>query len=131
MVHLNDYYMIYPNFNNQSSFSTNHMGAGIHIKNDGGDQNHRPEDFTVPLLEDFSMMLSQLPEGKLPNLRDLPALTLLGEFQKASYYFKKVHQNSSIYQTTKLYEAYLKCLEKKKKKGTACVKDIRKFYINK
>mmetsp|Transcript_25905 Transcript_25905/g.33985 ORF Transcript_25905/g.33985 Transcript_25905/m.33985 type:complete len:590 (+) Transcript_25905:115-1884(+) len=129
MVHLNDYYMIYPNFNNQSSFSTNHMGAGIHIKNDGGDQNHRPEDFTVPLLEDFSMMLSQLPEGKLPNLRDLPALTLLGEFQKASYYFKKVHQNSSIYQTTKLYEAYLKCIEKKK--GTACVKDIRKFYINK
>ncbi|CAM9659468.1 unnamed protein product, partial [Heterosigma akashiwo] len=40
MVYLSSYYMLYPNFQDQASFSTNHLGAGIHIKADGGDARH-------------------------------------------------------------------------------------------
>lgn len=44
---INNVGMIYPNFFNQTSFSTNHLEPGTHIKK--SEKSHLPEDFTVPL----------------------------------------------------------------------------------
>jgi len=82
-------YMLYPNFKNQTSFSTNLMGAGIHIKKSGGDKEHLPIDFTVPLFKtSFDEMLAQLPGGTLPELRKIPAISLLGNFAENSEFTK-------------------------------------------
>jgi len=50
--YLKGWSMIYPNFPNQQSLSTNHMEIGVHIQ--AGDTTHKKEDFTVPLISDYS-----------------------------------------------------------------------------
>ncbi|KAJ1638524.1 hypothetical protein T492DRAFT_943726 [Pavlovales sp. CCMP2436] len=59
-------WMLYPNFKNQTSFSTNHLEAGEHI---GAKENalaHSAADFTVPLLgRDF---VHQMPGRSLERL---------------------------------------------------------------
>jgi hypothetical protein len=48
--------VLYPNFANQSSLSTNHLERGEHV---GGKLNalkHRPMDFTVPLLTEYRQL---------------------------------------------------------------------------
>src|SRR5204862_6385227 len=67
--------MLYPNYENFTSFSTNHAEAGTHIhlvegKNQGN-------VFGVPLMEE-NMILSGLPGGSAPSYMDLPVLDLLG-----------------------------------------------------
>lgn len=59
-------WMLYPNFKNQSSFSTNHLEAGEHIGAKANSLDHAPADFTVPLLgRDF---VHQLPGRSLERL---------------------------------------------------------------
>ena len=59
-------WMLYPNFRNQSSFSTNHLEAGEHIGAKANSLDHAPADFTVPLLgRDF---VHQLPGRTLEPL---------------------------------------------------------------
>ena len=42
--------VLYPNFRNQSSFSTNHLEAGEHVGSKSYRLKRKPADFTVPLV---------------------------------------------------------------------------------
>lgn len=46
---INDLFMLYPNYQNQTSFATNHLEPGEHIK--VNDTTHNPADFVVPLMD--------------------------------------------------------------------------------
>ncbi|CAG8447526.1 1034_t:CDS:2 [Funneliformis caledonium] len=76
LIYLRGYVMLYPNYENFMSFSTNHAEAGTHIHLVEGKP--RPNDiFGVPLMEE-DVVLSGLPGGRLPNFTDLPTLDLIG-----------------------------------------------------
>jgi len=83
-------YMIYPNFENQTSFSTNHLGEGVHIKSAGGDATHLAIDYTVPLFLEsgFEDIFAQLPGNSLPEISNLAAMSLLGEFIDTKTFLK-------------------------------------------
>ncbi|CAG8542809.1 14000_t:CDS:2 [Rhizophagus irregularis] len=75
LVYLRGYVMLYPNYENFASFSTNHAEAGTHIHLTEGS---KPNDiFGVPLMEE-DLVLSELPGGSMPKYADLPILDLLG-----------------------------------------------------
>ncbi|CAB4432917.1 unnamed protein product [Rhizophagus irregularis] len=75
LVYLRGYVMLYPNYENFASFSTNHAEAGTHIHLTEGS---KPNDiFGVPLMEE-DLVLSGLPGGSMPKYADLPILDLLG-----------------------------------------------------
>jgi len=77
MMYLRGYVSLYPNFPNQSSFSTNHMEPGAHISAKENVLKHDKDDFEVPLLkEEFTGML---PAGKLPPASRLPVLNLFNQ----------------------------------------------------
>lgn len=57
-------FMLYPNFFNQTSFSTNHLEAGVHIKKH--DTIHDQANYTVPLKADLEV--SVFWHGGLPAL---------------------------------------------------------------
>lgn len=75
IISLRGYVMLYPNYENFASFSTNHAEAGTHIHLTEGS---KPNDiFGVPLMEE-DLVLSELPGGSMPKYADLPILDLLG-----------------------------------------------------
>ncbi|OVA18063.1 Glycosyl transferase [Macleaya cordata] len=77
MMYLRGYVSLYPNFPNQTSFSTNHMEPGAHISAKDNVVKHDKADFEVPLLkEDFRGFL---PGGKLPPASRLPSLNLFNQ----------------------------------------------------
>lgn len=77
MMYLRGYVSLYPNFPNQTSFSTNHMEPGAHINASENVLNHKKEDFEVPLLqEDFRNLLQN---QKLPSASKLPVLNLFNQ----------------------------------------------------
>eukprot|EP01018_Ginkgo_biloba_P031332 Gb_01245 [translate_table: standard] len=77
MMYLRGYVSLYPNFPNQTSFSTNHMEPGAHISATDNVVNHKKADFEVPLLqEDFRNFL---PNQKLPSASKLPVLNLFNQ----------------------------------------------------
>ncbi|KAF5826078.1 hypothetical protein DUNSADRAFT_4939 [Dunaliella salina] len=57
-------FMLYPNFPNQTSFSTNHLEQGVHISDKG--LKHLPSDYTVPL---HMKVVSVLSSTWLPSLQ--------------------------------------------------------------
>ncbi|KAG0590220.1 hypothetical protein KC19_1G082200 [Ceratodon purpureus] len=77
MMYLRGYVTLYPNFPNQTSFSTNHMEPGAHINATDNVVKHKREDFVVPLIyEDFRPLL---PKQKLPSASKLPVLNLFNQ----------------------------------------------------
>ncbi|KAG5178959.1 hypothetical protein JKP88DRAFT_247763 [Tribonema minus] len=102
MAYQRDYYMLYPNYHNQTSFATNWLEPGQHIHRTQpaaalvgpapppappappvrhGDASHRPEHYTVPLMALASTaLLDQLPAQRLPPLSALPRLDVLDQF---------------------------------------------------
>ncbi|KAF6167842.1 hypothetical protein GIB67_027620 [Kingdonia uniflora] len=77
MMYLRGYVSLYPNFPNQTSFSTNHMEPGAHISAKDNVVTHDKTDFEVPLLmEDFRRLL---PSMKLPPASRLPSLNLFNQ----------------------------------------------------
>ncbi|KAJ4785276.1 Glycosyltransferase family protein 2 [Rhynchospora pubera] len=77
MMYLRGYVSLYPNFPNQSSFSTNHMEPGAHISAKDNVVKHDKTDFEVPLMkDDFSRML---PAMKMPPASKLPVLNLFNQ----------------------------------------------------
>ncbi|XP_009631262.1 uncharacterized protein [Nicotiana tomentosiformis] len=77
MMYLRGYVTLYPNFPNQTSFSTNHMEPGAHIAAKENVIKHNKVDFEVPLLkEDFRNFL---PNGKMPAASKLPSLNLFNQ----------------------------------------------------
>ena len=80
--------ILYPNFYNQTSFSTNHLEVGEHVGGKSNKLKHRPIDFTVPLLTDFKMLRQLWIAGggsgdgtlaPLAPLKSLPTLDLFSE----------------------------------------------------
>lgn len=76
MAYLRAYVMLYPNFEDWTSFSTNHLEIGQHIK-EGTRTEEELRDFQVPLME-TDVMLAQLPNHRLPTYDALPVLDLWG-----------------------------------------------------
>jgi hypothetical protein len=76
---LRGYVMVYPNFYNQSSLSTNHLEPGEHVGSKISMHRHLPIDFTVPILQDRSKLRSLWTSAggvlrPLPSVRDLHVL---------------------------------------------------------
>jgi hypothetical protein len=62
LMYLRGQVTLYPNFPNQTSFSTNHMEPGAHIAASDNVVKHNKDDFEVPLLQvRFSNSPSQTP----------------------------------------------------------------------
>ena len=72
-LYLRGFFFLYPNYFNQTSFTTNHLEIGEHIGQPGASLDHHPQDFTVPLMEKPDMFYT-LPKGVLPPYEDLPMM---------------------------------------------------------
>ncbi len=57
MMYLRGHVTLYPNFPNQTSFSTNHMEPGVHIAAADNVVTHHKEDYEVPLLQVYFPLL--------------------------------------------------------------------------
>lgn len=84
LVYLHGYVMLYPNYADFASLSTNHLEAGLHVR-----RKPSPEKrglFLLPLIQlspwssdgETSTGLLDLPMERLPNFEDLPVLNLTG-----------------------------------------------------
>lgn len=78
MVYLRAYVMIYPNFQDFESFSTNHLEFGTHIKHERAQI--AIDSFVVPLMQRDTIM-DQLPNHKLPDFKELPFMDLWGNLK--------------------------------------------------
>lgn len=76
LVYMRGYVMLYPNYADFASFSTNHLEKGTHIHVSEVDRK-RKEQFTVPLMTRAGSILD-LPEGRLPPWDALPIIDLWG-----------------------------------------------------
>ncbi|KAG0346275.1 hypothetical protein BG004_002028 [Podila humilis] len=72
MIYMRGYVMLYPNFFNFTSFSTNHLEWGTHTKQ----QRNSAGTFLVPLMTDSERLLDDLPNRRLPDWDALPVLDL-------------------------------------------------------
>ncbi|CAG8493867.1 20344_t:CDS:2, partial [Dentiscutata erythropus] len=71
LIYLRGYLMLYPNYKNFTSFSTNHAEKGVHFKG------KKQTALLLPLMEEDSI-LEGLPDSHLPNFEDLPTMDLWG-----------------------------------------------------
>ncbi|KAI9308633.1 hypothetical protein BJ944DRAFT_155890 [Cunninghamella echinulata] len=78
MVYLRAYVMIYPNFQDFESFSTNHLEFGTHIKHERAQM--AINSFVVPLMQRDTIM-DQLPHHQLPDFKELPFMDLWGNLK--------------------------------------------------
>ncbi|CAG8590087.1 11411_t:CDS:2 [Dentiscutata heterogama] len=74
LAYLRGYVMLYPNYEDFISFSTNHVEKGVHNRKDV----KKKEVFGLPLM-DKDIVLDGLPGGRLPNFKDLPTMDLWGK----------------------------------------------------
>ena len=80
LAYLRGYVMVYPNYDNFVSLSTNHLEIGSHVKNSSRETYvQKREMFRVPLMGlEGTTRPTDLPHGTLPMFRDLPVLDLFG-----------------------------------------------------
>ncbi|KAF9820580.1 hypothetical protein IEO21_01283 [Rhodonia placenta] len=85
LVYLRGYVMLYPNYADYVSLSTNHLEVGSHVKDVPSEVYLRKKKlFLLPLMqlpEDTAFAgtgLLDLPDARLPQWSDLPSLDLLG-----------------------------------------------------
>lgn len=81
--------MLYPNYPNFVSLSTNHLEPGSHIKNmPEAKLDKKKKEYTVPLMrrpgssagkKSMSPQLLDIPYGQLPLWQKLPVLDLLAD----------------------------------------------------
>ncbi|CAG8586176.1 19844_t:CDS:2 [Cetraspora pellucida] len=67
------YVMLYPNYKDSVSFSTNHAEKGVHFHLSG----ERKRLWLLPLMKE-DILLEGLPDGHLPSYKDLPVMDLWG-----------------------------------------------------
>ncbi|CAG8620834.1 hypothetical protein C2G38_2158135 [Gigaspora rosea] len=72
LIYLRGYVMLYPNYQNYTSFSTNYAEKGVHMK-----VTSNSSRLLVPLMKE-DILLKGLPGNHLPNFNDLPILDLWG-----------------------------------------------------
>lgn len=77
LVYLRGYVMLYPNYADFYSLSTNHVEVGTHIKSNA-DLLKRQSLFEVPLLPSNASILHLLPYARLPSWPELPLLDFWG-----------------------------------------------------
>jgi hypothetical protein len=77
--YMKGWYMLYPNFPNQTSFSTNHLEPGVHVVKD--EELHMKDLFTVPLA------VTNIIPDKLPSVDTLPIL---------DYRYKRIKQRKDL-----------------------------------
>ncbi|KAK9895275.1 hypothetical protein P389DRAFT_154079 [Cystobasidium minutum MCA 4210] len=77
LVYLRGYSMLYPNYADFKSLSTNHLEQGTHVKDEAQAQKRR-DLFEVPLLSDEDNLVDELPDGKLPSWPTLPVIDFWG-----------------------------------------------------
>ena len=81
LVYLRGYVMLYPNYQDFVSLSTNHLEVGSHVKSR---TKEKKESFIVPLMQLPSSLpspiseLLDLPDNTLPRWDSLPVLNLTG-----------------------------------------------------
>ncbi|KAG9292244.1 hypothetical protein G9A89_023964 [Geosiphon pyriformis] len=75
LVYLRGYVMLYPNFNNFASLSTNHAEYGMHIHQQ---RQKSPHPFEIPLIDSY-IIVKELPNERLADYNDLPVLDLWGK----------------------------------------------------
>lgn len=85
LVYLRGYVMLYPNYADFVSLSTNHLEVGSHVKDIPRDIYHRKKTmFNLPLMqlpessESHGVQLLDLPHGQMPPWDRLPVLDLIG-----------------------------------------------------
>jgi hypothetical protein len=78
MIVLRGYLMVYPNFINETSFSTNHVEIGQHIN--VNNRNKLIAEFEVPLIN--ADHLSDLT-GRLPSLSEMPIFDLFNNYKNS------------------------------------------------
>ena len=91
LVYLRGCTMLYPNFPDYASLSTNHLEAGAHVRIDADVHERKKRLFNVPLMplpprdsdrgprEVVRTGLLEMPKGRLPEWSALPVLDLFGE----------------------------------------------------
>lgn len=77
LAYLRGYVMLYPNYDEFVSFSTNHVEIGAHVS---AAKAKTKAQFVVPLMSlgDSRALLSQLPNEELPEMNSLPVVDLHG-----------------------------------------------------
>ncbi|CAG8764120.1 5753_t:CDS:1, partial [Racocetra fulgida] len=75
LAYLRGYVMLYPNYKDSISFSTNHAEIGVHNHLREG---KRRDVFQLPLMKEDTL-LEGLPNGRLPDFKDLPTMDLWGK----------------------------------------------------
>lgn len=85
LVYLRGYVMLYPNFADFASLSTNHLEIGSHVQARSAMSPLKRDLFFLPLMRlppteerGVSTGLLDLPESRLPDWTDLPVLNLTG-----------------------------------------------------
>jgi hypothetical protein len=79
LVYLRAYVMVYPNFDQFESFSTNHLEFGTHVQSNGRTKS-KLDQFQVPLMQ-HDTILEQLPNGNLPAFNQMPVMDLWGRIK--------------------------------------------------
>lgn len=77
LIYLRGYTMLYPNFEDFRSLSTNHLELGTHVRDDDL-ATRRRELFEVPLLASEDSLSDGLPGGTLPSWTGMPILDFWG-----------------------------------------------------
>ncbi|CAG8696533.1 11056_t:CDS:1, partial [Dentiscutata heterogama] len=121
LIYLRGYVMLYPNYNNFVSLSTNHHEEGVHVHLKNG----KPKKgFLLPLMKK-DIISEGLPNGVLPDYRNLPIMDLFGRvvtLKKIVDRGHKLHNKISLCppsnSATLTYNPKdLLCIDKKKKIG--------------
>lgn len=95
LVYLRGYVMLYPNYENFRSFSTNHLEKGTHIHVEKVDDKRRAQ-FEVPLMRaETGGSLLDLPAGVLPTWEVLPIIDLWGEMASETEIIERGWQTSA------------------------------------
>ncbi|CAG8811985.1 11928_t:CDS:1, partial [Dentiscutata erythropus] len=74
LAYLRGYVMLYPNYENSTSFTTNYAEKGVHFHFTG----KKKDLWLLPLMKEDTL-LEGLPDGHLPNFNDLPTIDLWGK----------------------------------------------------
>lgn len=77
LIYLRGYTVLYPNFEDFLSLSTNHLELGTHVRDDDLAAKRR-ELFEVPLLSGNDSLVQGLPGGSLPSWTAMPVLDFWG-----------------------------------------------------
>ena len=89
---LRGWYMLYPNYREQASFSTNHLENGEHIGKPNLAGKIKNDQYVVPLIEDDALFTSL---GALPEMEKLPLFNLehqLSTKEQALLYANELRQ---------------------------------------